>query len=123
MVTLARETVSTPSSQGIYDVPEAARYLRATSYARELYPVSSRKLIGWIRRGLASPELSDVAGTELLIEFEDLVSMRVIAALRALHQGHSHTDQDNRRHDRSRGLSPLGSAGLRNILGGSAGRA
>ena len=83
MVALARETTSTPSPQGIYDVPEAARYLRATSYAEELYPVSSRKLIAWIRRGLASPDLSDVAGAELLIEFEDLVSMRVIAALRA----------------------------------------
>ena len=83
MVTLARETISTPSPQGIYDVPEAARYLRATSYAEELYPVSSRKLIRWIRRELASPELSEVAGIELLIEFEDLVSMRVIAALRA----------------------------------------
>ena len=83
MVTLARETISTPSPQGIYDVPEAARYLRATSYAEELYPVSSRKLIGWIRRGLASLELSGVVGRELLIEFEDLVSMRVIAALRA----------------------------------------
>ena len=83
MVTLARETISTPSPQGIYDVPEAARYLRATSHAEELYPVSSRKLIGWIRRGLASPDLSDVEGRELLIEFEDLVSMRVVAALRA----------------------------------------
>ena len=84
MVTLARETISTPSPQGIYDVPEAARYLRATSHAEELYPVSSRKLIGWIRRGLASPDLSDVEGRELLIEFEDLVSMRVVAALRAV---------------------------------------
>ena len=83
MVTLARETIAKYSPQGIYDVPEAARYLRATSHAEELYPVSSRKLIGWIRRGLASPDLSDVAGRELLIEFEDLVSMRVIAALRA----------------------------------------
>ena len=84
MVTLARETISTPSPQGIYDVPEAARYLRATSHAEELYPGSSRKLIGWIRRGLASPDLPDVEGRELLIEFEDLVSMRVVAALRAV---------------------------------------
>ena len=60
-----------------------AQYLQATTYAEELYPVSSRKLIGWIRRGLASPELSEVSGAELLIEFEDLVSMRVIAALRS----------------------------------------
>ncbi len=83
MVTLEREDISTPSLAGIYDVPEAARYLRATFHAEELYPVSSRKLIGWIRRGLASPELCEIPGRELLIEFEDLVSMRVIAALRS----------------------------------------
>ena len=64
-------------------MPEAARSLRATFHADELYPVSSGKLISWIRRGLGSPELSEIPGRELLIEFEDLVSMRVIAALRS----------------------------------------
>ena len=83
MVTLTHETMSISSPQGIYDVPEVARYLRAATHAENLYPVSSRKLIGWIRRGLASPELSEIDGRELLIEFEDLVSMRVITALRA----------------------------------------
>ena len=82
-MTLAYETRPIPSPAGIYDVPEAVRYLRATFHADELYPVSSRKLIGWIRRGLASPGLSEIPGRELLIEFEDLVSMRVIAALRS----------------------------------------
>lgn len=33
---------------------------------------------------MASPDLSDVAGRELLTEFEDLVSMRVITALRVI---------------------------------------
>ena len=69
---------------GIYDVPEAARYLKAASHGSELYPASSAKLTRWIRRGLASPDLAGLAGNELLIAFEDLVSMRVIAALRSV---------------------------------------
>jgi len=68
--------------EGIYDVPEAARYLKAAAYGDVIYSVSSAKLIRWIRRGVVSPELVGVSGTELLIAFEDLISMRVIAALR-----------------------------------------
>ena len=71
------------SFDGIYDVPEAARYLRASSHGAVVYPVSSRKMINWIHRGIATPALAAVPGRELLIEFEDLISMRVIAALRA----------------------------------------
>ena len=68
---------------GIYDVPEAARYLMASEQGKSVYPVSAGKLIAWIRRGVGSPDLVAVPGREVLIEFEDLVSMRVIAALRA----------------------------------------
>ena len=67
---------------GIYDVPEAARYLKAAEHGDAVYPITSTKLIRWIRRGLASRELVTVHGLELLIAFEDLISMRVIAALR-----------------------------------------
>ena len=74
---------ATPPFEGIYDLPEAARYLKASAPGSVVYPVSSAKMIGWIRRGVASPDLVDVSGRELLIGFEDLVSMRVIAALRA----------------------------------------
>lgn len=69
--------------EGIYDVPGAARYLLASRMADETYPVSSRNLIRWIRKGLTLPSLADVPGKELLITFEDLISMRVIAALRS----------------------------------------
>ena len=69
--------------EGIYDVPEVARYLLASRSAAELYRVNSRHLIRWIRHGLASPDLVATPGRELIITFEDLVSMRVIAALRA----------------------------------------
>lgn len=69
--------------EGIYDVPGAARYLLAARMANEAYPVTSRNLIRWIRKGLALPDLANVPGQEMLITFEDLVSMRVIAALRS----------------------------------------
>lgn len=75
--------------KGIYIAPEAAIYLTATLtrdvyIERPAYPIHSRNLIRWIRVGLMSPELRNISGRELLIGFEDLISMRVIAILRAL---------------------------------------
>jgi uncharacterized protein (DUF433 family)/DNA-binding transcriptional MerR regulator len=75
--------------KGIYVAPEAALYLTATlrrdvHIEHPTYPIHSRNLIHWIRVGLMSPELRNVSGRELLIGFEDLISMRVIAILRAL---------------------------------------
>ena len=55
----------------------------AARAADRAYPVTSRHLIRWIRKGLAHPALSDVPGRDLTIAFQDLVSMRVIASLRA----------------------------------------
>ena len=69
--------------EGLYDIPSAARYLLAGRMKKEAYPVTSRTLIRWIRNGLALEDLREVPGRELLISFEDLVSMRVIAALRS----------------------------------------
>jgi len=78
-----------PVFEGIYVAPEASLYLIATlkrdvPTRHQVYPARSRNLIRWIRAGLASPELKNVPGRELLITFEDLVSMRVIALLRSL---------------------------------------
>ena len=75
--------------KGIYVAPEAAIYLTATlkrdvHIDRPTYPIHSRNLIRWIRVGLMSPDLRNVSGRELLIGFEDLISMRVIAILRSL---------------------------------------
>ncbi len=69
--------------RGIYDVPEAARYLKAVPYGSVIYAVSSTRLLNWIRRGVASRDLVQVHGVEMVIDFEDLISMRVIASLRA----------------------------------------
>lgn len=70
---------------GIYGVPDAARLLRVTMPDSPHFqiPISSRKLIYWIRSGLSDPDLREIHGNELLITFEDLISMRIVAALRA----------------------------------------
>lgn len=72
-----------PISSGLYDPPTAARLLLAGRMANETYPISSRTLIRWIRSGLATPALAEARGREIVLSFEDLVSLRVIAALRA----------------------------------------
>jgi uncharacterized protein (DUF433 family) len=68
--------------EGIYDVPSAAKYILAGRGSNEVYRVTSRHLIRWIRSGLTQPELAGVPGSKMLITFEDLVSVRIIAALR-----------------------------------------
>lgn len=83
MSTVMETQAAIPTFGGIYDVPEAARYLKASQRGGVIYPVSSSKMIRWIRRGIVSSDLVEVSGRELLIGFEDLVSMRVIGALRA----------------------------------------
>lgn len=69
--------------KGIYDVPEVARYLKAATYGDVVYPASPATLIRWIRRGLVSSDTVEIAGHEILVDFEDVISMRVIMALRA----------------------------------------
>ncbi|MFH1638876.1 MAG: DUF433 domain-containing protein [Chloroflexota bacterium] len=75
--------------KGIYIASEAAVYLNATlsrnvHITQPKYPIHSRNLIRWIRIGLSSPELTNVPGRQLIISFEDLISMRVVSILRAL---------------------------------------
>lgn len=74
-------------STGIYDPPTAARLLLAGRMANEVYPISPRTLIRRIRSGLATPELAEAPGRKLLLSFEDLISLRVVAALRAYKVG------------------------------------
>lgn len=68
---------------GIYSPPTAARLLLASRDADEVYPVSSRTLVRWAHNGLVTPGLAQVRGREIILTFEDLISLRVIAALRA----------------------------------------
>ena len=68
---------------GLYEMTEAALYLRASRGADTVYRVNSTKLIRWIRKGLSDRQLVHVGGRDLLINFEDLISLRIIAALRS----------------------------------------
>lgn len=83
MPTLIDDPLAPQAFGGIYEVPEAARYLRADPARPNDYSPGSATLIRWIRRGLASPALARTPGRDLLLDFEDLISMRVITALRA----------------------------------------
>ena len=74
---------SAPSYEGIYEVSEAARIIRATSAFLETpYLVNNRHILRWIRNGLSLPALREVPGKDLVISFADLISMRVIALMR-----------------------------------------
>ena len=71
-------------SKGIFEVPEVAQFLRVTmpripGRSQKMY---SAKLISWIRKGLAHPSMVNIPGRELLITFEDIISMRVISFMR-----------------------------------------
>ena len=75
----------TTGFEGLYEVPEAARYLLLDiGHPETRRRVESRHLIRWIRLGLSHPDLVQIPGRQLLITFEDLISMRVIAFLRSL---------------------------------------
>ena len=63
---------------GIYAVAEAARYLKAAPHAETLYDVTPRTLRGWIRQRCIKSDEGDFP-----VAFDDLIEMRVIAALRS----------------------------------------
>ena len=97
MTATAKISITAPTFAGIYQASEAARYLNAADCADKAYPVSSSGLIRWIRRGLASPDLADARGADLTLTFEDLISMRVIAALRGANVGWPEIKDSERR--------------------------
>ena len=72
---------------GFYEIPEAARYLRAyfsAHFAEEdtLAHVTPQKLGRWVREGLADPRRADSNDRKLWITFQELVSLQIVAALR-----------------------------------------
>lgn len=74
----------TTGFEGIYEVSEAARYLLIDMRHPDIrYRIRTRHLIRWIHSGLSHPTLTQIPGRQLLLTFEDLISMRVIAFLRA----------------------------------------
>ena len=88
MMTTVESAMPALSFTGIYGLPEAARYLNVADSARNAYPpVSSSGVIRWTRRWLEMPAKDGVRGSDLTLTFIDLISMRVIAALRGARVG------------------------------------
>ena len=82
MATATREQSPREAFRGIYVAPDAARYIRATVPPETHLNLPSAKLLRWIRTGVAGDAYQGVPGKDILIDFEDLISMRVISALR-----------------------------------------
>ena len=78
------DTLESPMSPsvGVYEFAEAARYLKAARHGVGLYPRTPRTIAGWFRRWAGDGELSESRGGELTVTFSDLVSMRLVGALR-----------------------------------------
>ena len=70
------------SFEGTYDVPEAARYIRASTDRVLSSPANSRKIYRWFRSGVPSSGTRRTSSSDIFLSFEDLISMRVINALR-----------------------------------------
>ncbi|MBI2760412.1 MAG: DUF433 domain-containing protein [Chloroflexi bacterium] len=79
---------------GLYTVGDVALYLRSTlppvtpfkkrvPQRRRFVGLTSRHLYAWIRRGMEWGELSDAPRDELILDFEDLVRLRMIAIMRS----------------------------------------
>lgn len=69
-------------SVGVYDFTEAARYLKAARHGPGLYPRTQRTIARWFRRWADDGGLSESHGGELAVTFSDLISMRLVGALR-----------------------------------------
>ena len=87
MATVTRGQAPREAFRGIYAAPDVASYIRVTMPDFEqrsvVLQMTSTKLLRWIRTGVATSSYSGIPGREILIDFDDLVSMRVIATLRA----------------------------------------
>ena len=87
MATAAREQAPRQASRGIYTAPNAAGFIRVTLPDFEqgivALHMTSTTLLRWIRTGIPDPSYQGVPGRDLLIDFDGLVSMRVIATLRS----------------------------------------
>ncbi len=75
--------------EGLYEAPQVAQYLIASLRTdlpglERFQRLSSQHLIRWVRNGLALRELATLSGRELILGFEDLISMRVVAVMRAV---------------------------------------
>jgi uncharacterized protein (DUF433 family) len=81
---------NTSRSLGTYSIPDASLYIYATTPNRSRFPLNTRHLYHWTKDGLASGYLKGVKNRELFLNFRDLISLRIIAAMRS--QGIKHRE-------------------------------
>ena len=79
--TSSTPTASESIAYPLYSVPESARYLKAVD--SPAHGVQARTLVRWIHRGVTSPRLVGLPRRGMLIEFADLISMRMVTAMRS----------------------------------------
>jgi len=79
-----------PIGLGTYSIPSAALYVLATSNNASNLELTPRHLYRWTRDGLAGGYLIGIHNRRLFINYRDLISLRVIAAMRA--KGMEHRD-------------------------------
>jgi len=77
-------------SLGTYSIPDAALYIYATTPDKDKFPLNTRHLYRWTKDGLAGGYLEGIHNQHMYINFRDLISLRVIAAMRA--QGIRHRE-------------------------------
>ncbi|MFC1946576.1 DUF433 domain-containing protein [Chloroflexota bacterium] len=75
---------------GAYSIPEASLYVSATMPDNAKFPLNTRHLHHWVKDGLAGGYLTGTKNRKLFINFRDLISLRVIAAMRS--QGIKHKE-------------------------------
>ena len=68
---------------GIYTPQDAAKYIAVTTPPDVGLTADSRTIARWVRKGVGDAEYSGVAARYVFINFDGLISMRVISALRA----------------------------------------
>ena len=83
MATVTRERPQLEPARGMYMAQDAALYVRATLPDETPLNLPTSKMLWWIRTGVTGDSYHGIPGREMLIDFEDLISMRVISALRA----------------------------------------
>ena len=74
--------MTTTAFPGVYGILEAARYLhvaspRAPGFRKPL----PRHLMSWMRQGITAMHLTNASGRHVTIDFQDLISMRVVSFL------------------------------------------
>lgn len=90
MTTQLKTANNTPSSLGSYSILDATIFIYATTPEKAKFPINTRHLYHWTKDGLAGGYLKGIKNRDLFLNFRDLISLRIIAAMRS--QGIKHRE-------------------------------